>query len=1100
MSSELERLCAGLAGEGTTESAALGFTLESAKAREKLQEFALAQPENFQLLALAGLYALGCRNFEVTIDADDFLVRADHPLSREPFQDLWSFVSRGGSDSLVIGCRLLAMSILTSVRLGEMEWRVESRDAQGGWRLGATVRRGLLTERMPIDHPAAADGVLLASKRKALSQVARRFVSRWWSGSRSGADEALLRERLFLPDGATLTCNGQSLLAATSSAGVLAALTTGNAPTLVDCPVLHTLERDYTMTLLLCEPSTHSHKDLPGQANHTSWIWNGLRMDATVLGAELDCIRAFVWAPELRPDLSFTSLADTRDKQALERHVRSQARELLDRWVRAFKVEMEAVPLSQSEPISSLLAPFEARLAIVRNAIRERIDTRKDWRRYASLNRALFEFPLFLGSGPDGRRARFSLANVLSELQHGRPVAVFSDSAPEDIPPWPGRPLTLYTSRQDADFLEVRLPQYELASAEQVLLEVRERLEGASAEAPTSASAWRSGQVELDGAMLSWSLASEPLATSGPGSLVVTPVEGGASFRDDSLSLPAGFAATVRAGWAQSYRGGLSDRELAAKVGRALLTSFALSIPAETTPDVQGYALSGLLLGSAAECCDIDLVLEHPWLVVRTLGGRLSWMSPRNLGEILDHLEAPLYVGLWSFSPPSGLPCQCSELPIALVPKEAERGLGKLMKRRVHSGAAFSLLGLKAAPEPAGERALWSATLDEEAAAAVTPLVGSLRLDVRVAPEAEVLEWLWGRYLGRASYADVPPELRLCVDWARGWPNNAATQRLATSTGSRALKLAWMSLLPRFFQEAPLEVLATLSPDRLGGWMFDLLSDPPTAGAAVFTLGDGRRVSLAEVPEKEGVVRYFDSLAGKHPADAVFLPGPMREGIELVSSLRWLPLGEETPKLPASLLAKAESAEAPRPPSQPAAMATPSPDPRPQLGAPKVERAEQERQVVPEVVSLPKTGPEPRDVEVGPLGPPVPAEVLSMSFPGAPRRQNIPQDRSGLHSDLESELTALRSWGQDEVRQFAQFVRQARLDPSAREALRMEGDQVVLGASCERALRSAHGRKILLSALFSAFRQQSDGVGKEQALRFHEALLEACAGPTRPRL
>lgn len=1120
MSAELEALCAGLAGEGTTEAAALGFTLESAKAREKLQEFALAQPENFQLLALAGLCALGSRHFKVTIDADDFAISADHPLNRQPFEDLWTFVSRGGVDCQVIGFRLLAMALLTSVRLGEMEWSVESTDGAGAWRHEATVRRGLLTEKKPFALPTAGQGVLLHAKRKALGQVARRFLTRWLSGASKtgtgGADEALLKERLFLPAGSSLECNGHQLTTGDQSArGVLAVLCTGDAPSMVACPVIHKLDRYYTLTVLLCEPESHNDPALPGLANHTTWIWNGLRMDSTVLGAELDCMRAFVWAPELRPDLSFTTLADNRDKQSLERTVRAQARELLDRWVREFSAQIQAAPVSMSEPLSALTAPFQGRFAIVRNAIRERIDTRKDWRRFASLNRALLEFPLVLGSGPDGRRRWISMAEILGELQDGRPVAAFSgDSEAEDVPAWPDRPLVLYTERADVDFLRLRFSQYELTSGREVLSRVRDRLNSTKLtlqRQPVSSTPALSGQVKLGESPVEWRFDRPQAGSSQPGQLWVHSANGGA-FCDESLGLPCGLFARTEAEWRQSYSGALLDRTLASQAKRTLMSALVQAIAARTAPpDAEGCALSGAVLGALKEAGELDGAAQDvAWLVVRTLGGEVRWTTPRDLGTKLDALEAPLYAAEWSYTPPVGLPMEWAELPVALVPKTSKPGLTRLLGRRRVSVQGFErFLEQPTAPAWKSEDLLWTGVLEGEQAILVDCGLRSLTLGIlRTVLEdgqAEVEESLFGRCIRKSSYAGIPATCRMAVDWAYGWPDSNGDERSESNGRATRLKKGYLALLRRFFVEVSAPLLRKANPQVVGALMFEVLADEAAASLPLFLLGDGRRVSLSEVPSAQGQVRYFSDLSGATPADAVYLPGPMPEAIGLVSELRWVAVGHEArretqPAAEPVPIAKKPSPNAvkPTPP-----VAKPAPRGAPPVKAAKAspalpvqaESAEVEPQ--PERRTSSSSSSAPPIVEPGAAPPPerekpaISAEAPEPALSSVVESQRQTSPASPLEVELaELPLDSQPEWGNG----FAAFVAASRLALSQKEALRLDGDCAVLGKPCEKALKTSHGRRILLYTLFSIYRRETGTVGPAEARRLHQAILSTSIG------
>ena len=68
--SKARELVAALAAEGTLESRGQ-FTLDKAKAREKLQKFQLAEPERYVVLLAEAALMGGATFLEVDIDGDD---------------------------------------------------------------------------------------------------------------------------------------------------------------------------------------------------------------------------------------------------------------------------------------------------------------------------------------------------------------------------------------------------------------------------------------------------------------------------------------------------------------------------------------------------------------------------------------------------------------------------------------------------------------------------------------------------------------------------------------------------------------------------------------------------------------------------------------------------------------------------------------------------------------------------------------------------------------------------------------------------------------------------------------------------------------------
>jgi hypothetical protein len=1084
---EVERLYAGLAGEGRTEAQGLGFTLESSRAREKLQEFALDQPENYQLLVLAGLFALGSRRFHLTIDADELVVTGERPAPRQPLTDLWSFVSRGSTDATVIGFRLLAMAILTSVRFDEMEWTLESVDGEGGWRHQVRVRRGLLSESGPAAHAPAGSGFLVRARRKSLSQVARRFFGRWFHSRarRDPPDEALIRRRVLLPRGGELICNGKPLLQRPTAGGVLAVLQTGEAPQLVECSCLHTLQRDYTLTLLLCHPSTSSQSPLPGQPNHIQWIWNGLSMDSTTLGQELEAFRAFVWAPELRPDLSFTSLVDNRDKQALERTVRSLARELLDRWVREFSAGLKTEDdLSSSRDL----------LGMVRQIIRRRIDTNKDWSRLASLNRALVDCPLMAGSGPDGRQRLVTFRDIYSELNAGRPVAAFfPETPPRPVPAWPDRPLVLYSDAEDYEFLRSRFPRFEFASADLLL----KRLDALSAKSPgvvpSSSRGKRpalSGTSSVGDVALNWWL-PEPVA-DGPASVGTLIVKGDArSFEDRTLGLPKGIVVEARADWAESYLGGLSDSRLRGEIKRALLSDLCRALAERLRGKVTelGCRFSEALLEALTEPSLISAELSGlEWLAVRNLQGATSLKSPDQMAGTL-RTGLPLYAQSWSCPLPARVPPAWLDVPVAIVSPSAWNGLAVLLGQEVHDARVFNDLPNRVAPN--WVPALWFGAIGKSDLR--SPHVRALSMNILRSGSQRLAISVQGMFIKVTSHK-ILPHVHLAVDWETGWPGDGAKVLLGgpSSEERREILRQGCRVLARmFFASVAAEHICSVPPDLVGEMMFELLSEPETAEQAVFLRGDGRKVRLQDLPSTVRYVTVWPDHGTALDPDAVYLPGPMAEGVMLLSDRTWLPLGSESEAAPSAV--DTEEARLRLASTDPA-----DPDPRPTDGLPALALPGPGPEAAPEVGQMPEPALEPKARQVPESEPPAPApeEAPEPEIGLAPEEA---PDRTPAVFPVCSILHALseeaeRVFGQEKQR-LLECLASAQYDPTQDALLKVESDgQVLLGRPSLKLVGSFQGRLMLLSAVYSVHNRASDRIDDAQERSFHMNLLRHALG------
>lgn len=1086
---------AGLAGAGTVEQAGLGFTLESAKAREKLQEFALAQPDYYQLLAVAGLYALGCRQLVVTVDADDFILRGEKPLSREPFSDLWSFVSRGSSESLVTGCRLLALALLTSVRLDKMLWKIQSSDAGGGWEQTVTVSRGVLSETAPVFCSTAPEGVLFWAKRKAIGQVVRRYLKSWWKGdSYPGSEKELLQTRLFLPSGASLSYNGSPLLEDGVVKGkAWAVLETGQASSLIDGPLVYRLQRDYSLCTALCPPGSENDSELPGEGGRAVWIWNGLRMDSTALGGELSCVRAFVWAPELTPDLSFTSLVDNRAKQALERNVRSLAREMLDRWVRALSQEIRA----QESPDPGA---FQERLAVVKAVIAERIDTRKNWKRLASLNRALVECPLLLGSGPDGICRWITMEEIQNEFLAGREVAAFeAESSPPVVPPWPDRPLVLYTVEQEWQFLMSRFRGFAWRKGRAVLTQL-ERLSAIPKESPSGSArkALLCGRVRVDEHELSWDWLeeTEKVKPENSGSLRVRRPNG-QCFVDTTLGLPSGVHARVEADWAPSFHGRLVDEKLASRVRKALWDGLAVALAESHScpPSQRDRQLSGLLAACLSEKV-VGATFSASWLVVSNLQGEQCSISPQRLDHVLQEQDAPLFVTDQTEAFPFAVAAQWPELQVVLAPVKAESGLKVVLGRPTRSMNAWSRLGAKSVRHSPHELSpLMTMTLEPKRATSLSSALRSVTMGIRrpgdgggTASETSLETRLRGYRISQKKVRGYYPGLWLTVDWQQGWPDASASQivgGLEDEQAQEIVKKACLELAADFFRVVGSgeeggggAVLQAVSPELLGTWMFDLLSEPATASLPLFCLADGRWVSLTELSEQGGVATYFRVFPEKPELLApgsVYLPQPIAETIGLFCELNWV---EEVPQKSSAELTPKPSAIGIKqvlPPKEQGRqlMETPAePSPLPPKSEPS-----------PQMKPVSEPTPQPRI--------PMPSELSAKpaSHGVIPTQRRESRWSEATHSEaLQEELLAVTAHQSLGFGEFAEFLSQVHWDSSRKTLFSYDSGLTIMGKPAVTLSQSRDGRLMLLSALFSSFHRQNSAADDQLERIFHQLI------------
>ncbi len=127
---KVEELVAALHAEGALDTTG-GFTLDSARAREKLRQYQLARPHEYVLLLVQAAILRGATKIRFDIDADDVRMNFDGtPFTRDDFADLYSamFVDRATRE--VQAKQELALAVNAAMALNPRYIRVFSGDEQ----------------------------------------------------------------------------------------------------------------------------------------------------------------------------------------------------------------------------------------------------------------------------------------------------------------------------------------------------------------------------------------------------------------------------------------------------------------------------------------------------------------------------------------------------------------------------------------------------------------------------------------------------------------------------------------------------------------------------------------------------------------------------------------------------------------------------------------------------------------------------------------------------------------------------------------------------------------------------------------------------------
>ena len=437
MTDSLQDFLQELAEAGDTQGTGSGFTLRSDKAREKLKKFALAHPENYFLLVLAGLHSLGGRCFSMRVDADDLEVRADCRVEPECLANLWENVAGGKEGEANAGLRLLGLAILTSVRFGRVDWTIDSCDS----RLRQSVRGEELSEPSCDRLPNPVEGTIVQVKRKDMKSVASRFISQLSRRilARDWDEEKLISERVFLGTMKSFEFNKKALDCQGETTPALAVLRVGEGLDSFDGKHLFVEEGELDVVVVLGKRT-----ELPGEAKKVSWLWHGLRMGETRLGLSYDFCRAFALADDLRCDLSLTSVADTWARQKAVRLAREAVRRALELLaVRYREIQGDCYESQDGEMEECLL-----------EVLGKRIDVRRNRHRMGSFNDSLLRCPFFQVGTPDGRKRRADLFEIWEWIEKGQNPALFREESEwQEVEAWADRPVVIYASRRHSSTL-----------------------------------------------------------------------------------------------------------------------------------------------------------------------------------------------------------------------------------------------------------------------------------------------------------------------------------------------------------------------------------------------------------------------------------------------------------------------------------------------------------------------------------------------------------------------------------------------------------------------------------------------------------------------
>ncbi|MCA9661410.1 MAG: hypothetical protein KC486_23930 [Myxococcales bacterium] len=400
--SAFDELVADLRADGVVDSQGR-FTLDPAKAREKMRRFQLADPRRYVLELVQAARLRGATRIEFRIDADDMWMRFDgRPFRAEELENIYSSLFADGDDPDLQALRQLALGLNAAMGMAPKRAQVHSGDAAMELRVDGEDR--IAANRKPDDgtlihvKQAARLGLILDFFRNAFGRL---------------GEERHIAERCVYA-GIEITLDGRPVSAATRSlAGAIIELE------------FDTGERRGIVGLL----PTDAYAEL-------RLIKDGVWISSETLSDELQGMVFVVEDPRLRKDVSQAKIVHDASYEAVLRACVDLRWRLLEALYARFEASGDAEP-----------APAERQLftrALQTYATSETLAAVPILRTIA----AFYRWPEARGMA----EAMVSLADLADEFTETGGIRYASERYPT-LPPT-GRPIVALSDPQDVLWLE----------------------------------------------------------------------------------------------------------------------------------------------------------------------------------------------------------------------------------------------------------------------------------------------------------------------------------------------------------------------------------------------------------------------------------------------------------------------------------------------------------------------------------------------------------------------------------------------------------------------------------------------------------------------
>ncbi len=388
------------------------FTLDAAKAREKMKRYQLPDPHQYVLQVVQSAVAGGATVLDVLVDADDCWINYDAtPPTSADLQGLFNHLFGSGRDPEERSLRALATGLNSALALDPSWIRLEAWDGRQGRTLLMEAGGEQIT---PFTPPSGQPpGVRIHVRRRHTWRVLGRFLR----GIVAMHPEARALHDRCRWSPVPIQVNGRRVEPGTVASDAL-------------------------LTFEVEGPGYRAALALPRgllERSILEVVMDGVTFEAGPLDLGPLAVRGVVWTNALARNVSQTAVAEDSAWRQLLLDLRKHVRALLGQLAGLGQVQTPppGPSASRARAAQDSSAPPELTAHLLRAMVRQGLRADQDWRRWKELKQALLDvaaFPL-VGGGFTSLRCLLTQFEEIGRLPESRPA----DGAPLLVPVMEGQ-------------------------------------------------------------------------------------------------------------------------------------------------------------------------------------------------------------------------------------------------------------------------------------------------------------------------------------------------------------------------------------------------------------------------------------------------------------------------------------------------------------------------------------------------------------------------------------------------------------------------------------------------------------------------------------